>query len=134
MQLNTSAHKVDYRNIGTQMFKLAFSNIIDDAEYGGKTGAEIKKDIIRIINDLTDVGVANIKEEFYTNGRPDQEKIKRYIRTIIENNGLGASAEEIIENGVAASIASRKVFENSVTKVVESEVVDIETSGGSAIQ
>lgn len=134
MQLNTSAHKVDYRNIGTQMFKLAFSNIIDDAEYGGKTGAEIKKDIIRIINDLTDVGVANIKEEFYTNGRPDQEKIKRYIKTIIENNGLGASAEEIIESGVAASIASRNVFENSVTKVVESEVVDIETSGGSAIQ
>ena len=134
MQLNTSAHKDESRNIGTQMFKLAFSNIVDDAEYGGKKGWEIKKDIIRIINDLTDIGVASVKQEFFTNGQPDQEKIKNYIRTIIENNGLGASAEEIIGSGVAASIASRRVFENSVTKVVESEVVDIETTGGSAIQ
>jgi hypothetical protein len=39
------------------MFKLAFSNIIDDAVYGDKTGAEIKKDIIRIVNELTKLGV-----------------------------------------------------------------------------
>lgn len=142
MQLNTEAHDAASRNLGSQAFKLAFSNILDKAEYNGKKGSEIKKDVIRIINDLTDLGEKNIRSTFFTpdpngklSGVANLEEIRRYIKTVIHNNGLGVSAEEIFDNiGVAACIASRQVFENSVTSLVDSEVVDIDMPGGTAIQ
>lgn len=141
MQLNTEHHDADSRNIGTQMFKLAFSNIIDDAEYNGKSGEFIKKDIMRIIKELTKRGDEEIRMKFFNgsidpnNPVPNNEAIRKYIKMVIENNGLGVSAEEIFnDGGVAACIASREVFENSVTSLVDSEVVDIEMPGGTAIQ
>jgi hypothetical protein len=60
--------------------------------------------------------------------------LRKYIKLIIQNNGLGVAAEDIFDDGgVAASIMSREVFENSVTSLVNSEVVDIEMPGGTAI-
>ena len=141
MQLNTEHHDADSRNIGTQMFKLAFSNIIDDADYSGKSGEFIKKDIMRIIKELTSRGDEELRMKFFNgsmdpnNPIPNDEAIRKYIKMVIENNGLGVSAEEIFnDGGVAACIASREVFENSVTSLVDSEVVDIEMPGGTAIQ
>ena len=68
LQLNTHAHETSERSIGTQMFKLAFSNIIDDAYYGtGKSGRrprlgrEVKADIMKCINALTDRGVQKLR-------------------------------------------------------------------------
>jgi hypothetical protein len=141
MQLNTEHHEEDFRNIGTQMFKLAFSNIIDDAEYNGKSGEFIKKDIMRIIKQLTSVGDEKLRKKYFKPGSdpdnpiPNDEELRKYIKLIIQNNGLGVAAEDIFDDGgVAASIMSREVFENSVTSLVNSEVVDIEMPGGTAIQ
>lgn len=141
MQLNTEHHDADSRNIGTQMFKLAFSNIIDDADYNGKSGEFIKKDIMRIIKELTNLGDEKLRKKFFNgsidpnNPIPNNDAIRKYIQMVIDNNGLGVSAEEIFnDGGVAASIASREVFENSVTSLVDSEVVDIDMPGGTAIQ
>lgn len=141
MQLNTEHHEEDFRNIGTQMFKLAFSNIIDDAEYDGKSGEFIKKDIMRIIKQLTSVGDEKLRKKYFQpsvdpeNLIPNNEELRKYIKLIIQNNGLGVAAEDIFDDGgVAASIMSREVFENSVTSLVNSEVVDIEMPGGTAIQ
>ena len=54
---------------------------------------------------------------------------------IVKNNGLGSSAQDIIANGgVAAGLMTRQVFENSISAIVNSEVVDITTNGGTAIQ
>ena len=96
LQLNTSAHKADIRALGTQLLKIALSNIIDDAYYGthkeGRTsrlGKDIKKDIIRCMNRLTNIGIDNIRKEFYTNGKLDDRKVKAYIQNIAINNGLG---------------------------------------------
>jgi len=82
MQLNTQAHDAELRSIGTQMFKIAFSNIIDDAFYGtGKSnrkvrkGAAIKRDIISCINALTRIGVEDIKERFYKDGYLDDKAV-----------------------------------------------------------
>jgi hypothetical protein len=83
MQLNTQAHDAELRSIGTQMFKIAFSNIIDDAMYGtrkagrsARKGSAIKRDIISCINALTRIGVEDIKERFYKNGRIDDEAVR----------------------------------------------------------
>ena len=142
MQLNTQAHESDLRAIGTQMFKIAFSNIVDDAFYGtGKSGrnvrkgSAIKRDIISCINALTRIGIDDIRERFYKDGHIDNDAVRQFIKTVVTNNGLGSAAEEIIANGgVAASIISRTVFENSASSIVNSDIVDINTKGGTAIQ
>lgn len=142
MQLNTKAHDAEVRSIGTQMFKIAFSNIIDDAIYGtGKSGRKIRKgsaikrDIISCINALTKMGIDDIRERFFKDGHLDNKSVQQFVESVIRNNGLGSSAEEIVANGgVAAGIISRTVFENSASSIVNSDIVDINTKGGAAIQ
>lgn len=151
LQLNTHAHETSERSIGTQMFKLAFSNIIDNAYYGtGKSGRrprlgrEVKADIMKCINALTDRGVQKLRQRFFktittedgkTKSVLDQDEIERYVKDIVDGNGLGLAAEDIIVNGgVVASLTQRSVFEQSVSSLVNSEVVDVKTPGGTAIQ
>lgn len=142
MQLNTQAHEAELRAIGTQMFKIAFSNIIDDAIYGtGKSGrsvrkgSTIKRDIISCINALTRIGIDDIRDRFYKDGHLDNKAVQEFVETVVKNNGLGSSAEEIISNGgTAAGVISRTVFENSASSIVNSDIVDINTKGGTAIQ
>lgn len=148
MQLNTDAHKHLERSIGTQMFKIAFSNILDDQIYGinktdanGKpvklrNGNNIKHDVMSCINALTEIGRNNIIDKFkFVNGIADRDVVDRFIRSIVENNGLGIPTKDIIDNyGVAASSVSRQVFEQSATSVVNGEVIKIDTNGGSVVQ
>jgi hypothetical protein len=155
MQLNTKAHEDEIRSIGTQMFKIAFENIIDDAEYGTRKegrrprkGWEIKRDIMRCIDKLTNLGEQELRQKFYKNvtsedenGKEivrnvlDEDKVTAFIQHIIDSNGLGSAAEEIIKSGgVAAGLMSRKVFENSASSDVNRKVVNINTQGGTAIQ
>jgi len=124
------------------MFKIAFSNIFDNEEYGlGKTGDNItgrnlKNDIMACINALTRLGVNDIQKKFFNKDNSlNDEAVAKLVQTIVQNNGLGSSAEEIIQNGgVVASLMSRTLFEQSVSKKVNKAVVDINTNGGSAVQ
>lgn len=148
MQLNTDAHKHLERGIGTQMFKIAFSNILDNMMYGiGKTdsngnpvklrnGNNIKHDIMSCIFALTEMGENNVMNEFkFKNGIADRRQVENLIRRVVENNGLGIPAKDIIDNyGCAASLTSRRVFEQSVSALVNGEVVKINTNGGTAVQ
>lgn len=140
MQLNTEHHEEDFRNMGTQMFKLSFSNIMEDAYYGDRTGKQIKDEIISTIKELTNLGVLDIRRRFFSENEdgtfsPNVEKIHNFITEIAQSNGIGESAVSLLKSGYkAASSSSRMVFENSVTNVVNSDVVDIETQGGTAIQ
>ena len=138
MQLNTEAHEDNSRPIGTQMFKIAFSNIIDDSQYGEskRYGSDIKAHIIKAINALTVNGAKRLNSRYFNDDHtPNQKAARKLIKEIIQNNGLGVSAEQIIGNGgVAASLMSRKIFEHGASAKVNKEVVDINTKGGSAIQ
>jgi len=87
MQQNTHAHDAEARAIGTQMFKIAFSNIVDDELYGSgksgrnqRTGKEIKKDIMRCINKLTALGVENIRKKFFVNGNLDSRLVQSFVQ------------------------------------------------------
>ena len=142
-QLNTQSHKAHERAIGTQMFKIAFSNIEDDSLYGihkkgvqPRLGREIRKDIMRNISLLTKIGAFTIEQEFYNkHGNVDREAMRKWARRVIENNDLGATADDIIKNGfVAESLMNRKTFEQAISKLVNKEVVDISTNGGTAVQ
>lgn len=153
MQLNTDAHEATERSIGTQMFKLAFSNLFDNLKYGlnkadwqgqskpSRYGREIKADLMACINAMTMLGINKVQDRFYSQNSEgrfthiNQRQVRNLIETIVKNNGLGVSAEEIIHNGgVVASLMSRKVFEQSVFSAVSKDVIDIQTKGGSAVQ
>lgn len=150
LQLNTKAHDAVDRNIGTQMFKIAFSNIIDDAEYGkgksgqtSRTGRQIKEDIMKRILQLTNLGIDEIRKRFYgtktVNGKQvtyiKDHEVQQYIETVCINNGIGEASLNLLRNGAtAASLMSRSAFEHGISKLVNEQVVDINTKGGTAIQ
>ena len=150
LQLNTKAHDAVDRNIGTQMFKIAFSNIIDDAEYGkgksgqtSRTGIQIKQDIMKRILQLTNLGIDEIRKRFYGTKTVDgkqvtyikDREVQQYIETVCINNGIGEASLNLLKNGAtAASLMSRSAFEHGISKLVNEEVIDINTKGGTAIQ
>lgn len=147
LQLNTHAHEDMIRAIGTQMFKIAFSNTFDNELYGnnkdGRTprfGKDIKDDIMRLINKLTAIGASEVVDRFYDvdefgNATINEEAIKSYVQAIVQNNGLGALAEQIVNaGGKISSLMSRTVFEQSISKYVNDKIVNINTNGGTAIQ
>lgn len=144
MQLNTEAHTDDERSIGTQMFKIMFSNLYDNEDYvqnkEGRTprkGKEIREDIMSCIKALTAIGAHEIKQKFWdsTFDKVDGEKVRKYLQRIAENNGLSESVVDILNNGATIeSLMQRTLFEYSVSSLVNSSVIDINTKGGSAIQ
>lgn len=142
-QLNTEAHTDEERAIGSQMFKIAFSDILENEFYGcdkegngGRSGKEIRTEIMSCINALTDRGVSYIRQHYLmddTNARKAAQR--RLIKDVIETNDLGNLALDIINGkGCVSSLSSRKVFEQSVSKKVNSKVVEIHTKGGTAVQ
>lgn len=139
-QLNTESHESSERDLGTQAGKLAYSNIFDDGEYGKskRKGYNIKKDIMALINALSIKGQQKLARTYYKHNTQDrvvdQERVHKWFSEITRSNGLGANAEEIMQSGVAESLTSRKLFEQSVSAKVNDEVVDINMNGGTAVQ
>lgn len=130
MQLNTESHDAEQRNIGSQMFKLAFSDLVDDWMYGSRSGREIKTDIMSCINALSRIGDEEVSEKYV-----GDQKSKNLLLEVIRNNDLGENAEDIIRDGYPIdALSSSMLFEQSVQKKVNSNVVEIKTNGGSAIQ
>lgn len=144
MQLNTEAHTDEERSIGTQMFKILFGNIYDDEDYvidkEGRTprkGKEIRDDIMKCIKALTAIGAREIKKKFYKDDLQtvDKEKVLKYLKHVIENNNVSSTVYDILsDGGTIESLMQRTLFEHSVSSLVNSHVIDIETKGGSAIQ
>lgn len=148
MQLNTDAHEAESRGIGSQMFKIAFSNILDNASYcidkkdkdgnlrSYRKGRDIKYDIMSCVNALTYKGARSVEKEFdIRNGIVNRNKAQDYVRRVTRSNGLGYPSQDIVDNyGTAASLTSRLVFEQGVSSLVNGEVVKINTKGGSAVQ
>lgn len=148
LQMNTDAHEADARAIGTQMFKLCFSNIENDAVYGLNvkdydgndvkhyTGRQLKNAIMATINAMTAFGDIHLRKRFLdSKGNIKEKAVMTLCEEIIKNNNLGSSATELINNGgVVASLMSRKLFEQTVIKKINKEVIDKNTQGGSAIQ
>lgn len=146
MQLNTEAHEALERAFGTQALKLLLSNINDELDYGiGKDsnvikGKELRSQIINLINALTQKGVQNVINEFgitANNGdiRANNKAVQKILERVVKTNGVGEGAIELFRNGgLAEALGSRLLFEQSISKVVNKRVVDVNLNGGSAVQ
>lgn len=140
-QLNTRAHESSERDLGTQAQKLAFSNIIDNAQYGrgksdqqARSGRQIKLDVISCIKTLTQFESDKLDSEYFRNGRVNRGKVHDWMSRVTKTNGLGANAEDIMSNGVAESLSSRIFFEQTISSAVNNAVVDTNLFGGTAVQ
>lgn len=146
LQLNTDPHEHLERSFGTQAIKIGFANVVDTRTYGENKGlavkgSEIKKNIMDAINSLSRIGQNKIKKEFFTNGKVDNRKIVNYLQRQATNSGMSA---EIIanltvdENGnIVVPIEAQSIrdwIQTKITSFVNKAVVDVNTSGGSAIQ
>jgi hypothetical protein len=92
---------------------------------------------MKCIKALTAIGVHDIKKKFYDNNMDtiDKDKVVKYLRQVAENNGLSESVLDILNNGATIeSLMQRTLFEHSISSLVNSNVIDINTKGGSAIQ
>lgn len=144
MQLNTEAHTDEERAIGTQMFKILFGNIYDNEDYvlnkddrNPRKGKEIRDDIMACIKALTAIGAHEIKERFYNEDMStiNKDAVLKYLQHVIENNNISQTVTDILlSGGTIESLMQRTLFEHSVSSLVNSHVIDIDTKGGSAIQ
>jgi hypothetical protein len=92
---------------------------------------------MKCIKALTAIGVHDIKKKFYDDNMDaiDKDKVVKYLRQVAENNGLSESVLDILNNGATIeSLMQRTLFEHSVSSLVNSNVIDINTKGGSAVQ
>lgn len=143
LQLNTDAHEDTERKIGSQMAKICFSNVHFDYKYGEsqRTGEQIVNDIMNCINGLTVKGRQHIFRRLFrkdSTGKyniPNESEIRNFLLSVCRSNGLSSIYEDLLANGMTiASLSSRQLFEQSVASLIKSEIVDINTNGGAAVQ
>ena len=143
LQLNTDAHEDTERKIGSQMAKICFSNVHFDYKYGEsqRTGEQIVNDIMNCINGLTVKGRQHIFRRFFrkdSTGKyniPNESEIRNFLLSVCRSNGLSSIYEDLLANGMTvASLSSRQLSEQSVASLIKSEIVDINTNGGAAVQ
>lgn len=157
LQLNTDPHEHTDRSFGTQAIKIGMGNVVDDRYYGhnkGKhiSGAQIKKDIFGSIKALSTLGYISLKggtingkkkkgRFFKLDGTIDKVALSRYL---VEEATGNAMSQEIIEalkldskgnfKAPISSLSVRNWIESKIISLINKEVIDVNTPGGSAIQ
>ena len=147
LQLNTNPEAETERSFGTQAVKICIGNVIDDRSYGsnkGKsiTGLQIKKDVFGCIKALSSKGHQKMLDRFFNNdGSIKPKALSEYLQR--EARGTNMSAEvieslQLDDKGnfkvPIAAMSIRNWIESKVISLINKEVVDVNTPGGSAIQ
>ena len=153
LQLNTEPHAHTDRSFGTQAVKVCIGNVVDDRTYGSNKGLEvtgdrIKKDVFGCIKALSTKGYRKLKGGNGTAGRFFDKSGKLNARALSdyligEAKGTNMSAEviealQLDKNGnfkaPIASLSVRNWIESKIISLINKEVIDVNTPGGSAIQ
>lgn len=147
LQLNTEPHEAVDRSFGTQAVKIGIGNVVDDRVYGlnkGKSiaGKQIKDDIFGTIKALSTKGRNRVYSKFFDKkGNINYNSLSNYL--IKEAQGTNMSMEIVealklnTQGRLIAPIASLSVrnwIESKVVSLINKEVIDVNTPGGSAIQ
>ena len=148
-QLNTDPHEHNETTAGTQMTKVALSNLnlyrtynVHDKKMSGK---QLLSDIMDSINELSDIGYSELKEQMFDdNGLLDMDKFAQFLREELEsrdaNDNLLDGIEIIEEDGVKdfkiplEAMSSIKWIESILISKINKEVVDINIDGNAFYQ
>lgn len=157
LQLNTDPHEHLDRSFGTQAIKIGMGNVVDGRYYGHNkgqnvSGEQIKKDIFGCIKALATLGYTGLKGStingvkrggkfFKKDGTLNKVALSEYL--IREATGTNMSQEvidslKLDKNGnfraPIASLSVRNWIESKIVSLINKEVIDVNTPGGSAIQ
>nr|DAX07824.1 MAG TPA: hypothetical protein [Caudoviricetes sp.] len=148
LQMNTDPHEHTDRSFGTQVSKIALSNIVKDRVYGynkGRkiTGEQIINNVMGSITALSDKGASSLKREFFNKDKElDKKQLSRFLKEQGKQSGLSTDAimsmsyDPTTGEMIAplSSLSTRKFIESRIVSQVGKKAVDINTPGGSAIQ
>ncbi len=147
LQLNTNPEAETERSFGTQAVKICIGNVIDDRTYGenkGKsvTGIQIKKDVFGCIKALSSEGHQKMLDRFFNrDGSVKPKALSEYLQKEARGTNMSAEIIESLQldaNGnfktPIAALSIRNWIESKIISLINKEVVDVNTPGGSAIQ
>lgn len=147
LQLNTEAHEAHDRSFGTQAVKIGMGNVVDERYYGNNkglniSGKKIKADIFGCIKALSSKGYERMMKKFFNErGYVDNKKLSRYLIQQAQNTNMSSEIIDALRldangNFVApiASLSTRNWIESKIISLINKEVIDVNTPGGSAIQ
>lgn len=163
-QFNTDPKEEELMNIGTQMKKVAMSAIMPGREYttldGRKLSAKaIRNEIMESINSMSDMGLKQLRDEFFQDGEFNVEKFSEFLTKELSGRGAGREMLDAVslvdENSEGISDEQRERIKRTgkkelkvplvamsnmnwiqsiIVSRVNSKVVDTPTPGAAFIQ
>lgn len=149
-QLNTDPRERETVAMGTQMTKIALSNLKKWRSYKRADGSTIRgrdllKNIMNSIKQLSDLGRHNIENEFFTNGKLDLKKLSLFLEAELERRDADANlldGIEIIEDEdgtqhfkvTLEAMSSVDWIQSIIVSKINKEVCDINVKGNAFYQ
>lgn len=98
-QFNTDPHHKEEQAMGTQMVKVSLATLLLDHTYkNGKSGTEIRDEIMNAINHLAELNVEKIREQLYDkDGKIDAEKFSKWLKENLSSRDADESILSSIE-------------------------------------
>ena len=144
-QLNTDPHERESMSMGTQMTKIALTNLHPNRKYtlhdGTKVrGRDLLNNIMESINALSDIGAEEIRKEMYTNGEFDINKFAAFLRKELESR----NADENLIDGIEIvdgqlklpleAMSSVDWIQSILVSKINKAVIDVNVKGNAFYQ
>lgn len=147
-QLNTDPNGKIEMNLGTQTAKVALASlIIDRANYidslTGETisGSQILDNIMDSINQLSDMGVKEVDDLFFTNDEFDIQKFAKFLNDELTSRNANKNTIDAITikdgkhlNVPLAAQSDPHWIESILTSALNKRIVDVKTPGNAFYQ
>lgn len=143
-QLATDPHTHEEQMAGTQMLKVAMSNLRLDAFYGDKdkvSGQEVRDRVFNAMNKLSNIGKAKLQSELFTeNGDINITALGKMLQDDAKDSG----ANDNVISGLAtktdafvmplSALSDNSWIESRFISMINKATIDINLPGGAFIQ
>lgn len=152
-QLNTDPNGKIEMNLGTQTAKVALASlIIDRVNYTDSltgeaiSGSQILDNIMDSINQLSDMGVKEVDDLFFTNGEFDIQKFAKFLNDELTSRNANKNTIDAITIKVDDADGSKHLnvplaaqsdphwIESILTSALNKRIVDVKTPGNAFYQ
>ena len=150
-QLNTDPKEEALMSIKTQSLKVAFSTLIPKRIYttqDGRTlsGEELRDDIMKSINELSDRGLNKVMNKYFTKQEDgtwvaDAKKFSEGLLELMSSRGADETtlhALQVDKDGnlemPLSAVSTSSFIESSLISQINKDVIDINTAGAAFIQ
>ena len=147
-QLLTDPHTHEEQMAGTQFLKVNLSNLRMDDMYGPEgdqvTGQQIKDNIMRALNDLSNIGKQKLSDQLLnSDGSVNEVALaKMLLKDAMEsdaNDNIISGLKKVIDEGgfrsfPLSALSDNKWLESRFISLINKNVIDVQLPGGAFIQ